>query len=114
MWLKVLTKPESFSCSFTIHPRSPCLWLATNYEGCTQVYNYVQLLFLNQTVVLCHLLFLAAAPWARLAKLSAGTEPPWDLAVELWIRDAACWVIGVLLPPPPPPPPPLFPPLGIL
>lgn len=40
MWLKVLTKPESFSCSFTIHPRSPCLWLATNYEGCTQVYMF--------------------------------------------------------------------------
>ena len=40
--------------------------------------------------------FFAAVDWAREAKLPWLTWPV-DLAVALWMRDAACWVMGVLL-----------------
>jgi hypothetical protein len=38
---------------------------------------------------------LAAARWARAAKLSFATVPPWAFAVARWIRAAASGVMGV-------------------
>lgn len=40
---------------------------------------------------------LSAADWAREAKDFAVTFPPLAFAVEDWMREASCLVIGVLL-----------------